>query len=113
MLERVATSLAILGRRIGQANGPDLALFSHFAEKSSNFLKIEPAVHSPLSELFSNKPLNCFEINPQSTPPPTGHRRAPHEPPAARRDALPAAGPSSPGRESERAEGQRERRGAG
>ena len=63
--------------------------------------------------IFSNKSLKFSEINPQSTPPPTGHRRAPHEPPAARRDALPAAGPSSPGRESERAEGQRERRGAG
>ena len=75
------TSPAFSGRRIDRANGPDLAFSGHFAQKYSNFLGIQPAVHSPLSKSFSNKPLKFSEINPQSTTPPAGRHRAPHDRP--------------------------------
>ena len=47
-----ATSPAALGCPIECADGPDLVFSGHFAQKSSNFLKIQPAVHSSLSKYF-------------------------------------------------------------
>src|SRR6185437_3583314 len=87
-----ATSLAFLGRRIGRADGPDLAFSGHFTQKSSNFLEIQPAVHPSLSKMFSNKPLKFSAINTQSTtlPPATAARPMSRPPPAARREASPA-----------------------
>ena len=48
--EKQATSPAFPGRRISRANGPDLAFPGHFANKSSEFIEINPR-----SNLLSQK----------------------------------------------------------
>ena len=63
-----ATSSAVLGRRIGQTDGPDV-LFSAICEKIIRLLRNQLIVQPPLSENFSRKPLLFLEINPQSNSP--------------------------------------------
>jgi len=57
----VATSAAFPGRRIGWADGLDLAFSGYFVEKStkksSTFLKINPQSNNCVSQLFCKKVL--------------------------------------------------------
>jgi hypothetical protein len=64
----VATSSAIHGCRIGQADGPDRARPGLFAKKFSNFSRINPQSRPPLRFFFAKKPSDFTEINPQSRP---------------------------------------------
>ena len=71
-----AGHVASFSRPSDRPSGRPKSLFSgHFAQKYSNFLEIQPTVHSPLSKIFLNKPLKFSEINLQSTraPPATAH----------------------------------------
>jgi hypothetical protein len=64
--ERVATSSAFRGCRIGCADGIDRASHGYFTKRPFYFLK---STHAPqsLSVYFSKNTSYYFEINPQST----------------------------------------------
>ena len=52
----VATSPALLGRRIGRVNGPERARRGFFAKKPSNFSRINPQSRPPLSFFLQKSP---------------------------------------------------------
>ena len=64
--EKQATSPAFPGRRISRANGPDLAFPGHFANKSSNFIEINPQANLLSQEILQKNPKYFFKINPWS-----------------------------------------------
>ena len=59
----MATSPALLGRRIGLADGPDRAHTDLFTKKPSNFSRINPQSMPPL-RFFYRKTLKLYKNQP-------------------------------------------------